>query len=279
MRIKIFFCFPALVLMLCFAMSANGQVPQLINYQGQLNDEGGNPRNGTFDFEFRIYDAQGSLLWSEKQNNIRTDPTFNVLLGSVNPIDSDLFDNGTASFLEVRVDGDILSPRQQFASVPYAFTSGSGGGVSGGSAGVSRGTVVDQVVTIQGTTSMKEVVRTVLDAPADGFVIVTATGQGRFRPTGSTSPANSMNYQIREASEPRVGRQNPGFHSLGFTDGSAPDAKTFLIASMQRVFTVKRNTRYTFIFEAVERDAGGEQGFWNPQITALFVPQQYGNIQ
>jgi len=132
MRIKIFFCFPALILMMFCAISANAQVPQLINYQGQLNDVDGGPRNGTFDFEFRIYGAQtgGSSLWSEKQNNITTDPNFSVLLGSVTAFPSNLFASGTSRFLEVRVEGITLSPREQFASVPYAFTSGSGGGGS-----------------------------------------------------------------------------------------------------------------------------------------------------
>jgi len=131
MRTEIIFCFPALILMLCFAMSANGQVPQLINYQGQLNDDEDNPLSGTFSLEFRIYDAKtgGSLLWNEIQSITTTDGTFNVLLGSVKALPSNLFDNSTSRFLEVRVNGTALSPRRQFASVPYAFTSRGGGSV------------------------------------------------------------------------------------------------------------------------------------------------------
>ncbi|MBN2564613.1 MAG: hypothetical protein JXB46_02775 [Candidatus Eisenbacteria bacterium] len=69
---------------------------------------------------FTIYDAatDGTALWTETQN-----PTTNsvgavsVLLGSVNPIDCE-FD--APRRLEIEVDGEVLSPRRELVTSPYA---------------------------------------------------------------------------------------------------------------------------------------------------------------
>jgi hypothetical protein len=105
-------------------------VPQVINYQGQLTDGSGNPANGTFTMVFAIFDAasDGSALYSETQNVIVGNGVFNVLIGSVTPIPPDIFDSGTGRYLEVTVNGTVLTPRRQFGSVPYAFTSRGGNG-------------------------------------------------------------------------------------------------------------------------------------------------------
>jgi len=109
---------------------ATSSVPQLINYQGQLTYGSGNPANGTFTMVFAIFGASSgsSALYSETQSVTVGNGVFNVLIGSVTPIPPDLFDSGTAQYLEVAVNGTILTPRRQFGSVPYAFTSRGGNG-------------------------------------------------------------------------------------------------------------------------------------------------------
>jgi len=119
------FLFIATLLMFHFIPTAvQAQVPAVINYQGRLTDDSGNPINGTSSMEFRIYSSStgGSALWAETKDVIISNGVFNVLLGSSNPFPLDLFDPSTSRFLEIRVDGDALTPRQLFASVPYAFT-------------------------------------------------------------------------------------------------------------------------------------------------------------
>jgi len=116
---------------------ATSSVPQLINYQGQLTDGSGNPANGSFTMVFAIFGASsgGAALYSETQSVTVSNGVFNVLIGSVTPIPPDLFDSGAAQFLEVIVNGAVLTPRRQFGSVPYAFTSRGAGDITAVNAG------------------------------------------------------------------------------------------------------------------------------------------------
>ena len=54
------------------ALSAIAEVPSLINYQGKLSDEAGNPVNGTKTFSLKIYDAKtgGKEIYKEDIGNI-----------------------------------------------------------------------------------------------------------------------------------------------------------------------------------------------------------------
>jgi hypothetical protein len=97
-------------------------IPHRINYQGRLTDSiTGQPRPGTHTMQFRIYDVEnlGTDLWSEEQIvEADTVGVVSVVLGSVSPIDI-LFDG--RMWLEVEVDGEILEPRRELVSMPYAF--------------------------------------------------------------------------------------------------------------------------------------------------------------
>ncbi len=97
-------------------------VPGMINYQGRLTDASGALSTGVYTMTFSLYDAstEGTLMWGpEMQSVTLTDGLFNVLLGSVNPLDASDFTGAT--YLELEVDGEVLSPRQQIVSVAYAF--------------------------------------------------------------------------------------------------------------------------------------------------------------
>jgi len=115
-----------------FAAGTQGQVPQVINYQGQLTDAGGSPLTGAHTIVFEIWDAPtgGTALWDETHSvTISADANGFVsrLLGKdgtpPKPIPSNLFDSGTERYLQLTVDGSVLSPRQQLGSVPYGFRS------------------------------------------------------------------------------------------------------------------------------------------------------------
>lgn len=97
------------------------EIPKMINYQGMLTDDSGNPITDTLDMEFRIYNSEtnGNLKWSETQSQVPIiDGLFNVMLGSGNPIDTLTFSE--QYWLEVQVDNDTM-PRIQFTSVGYAY--------------------------------------------------------------------------------------------------------------------------------------------------------------
>jgi len=111
-----------LVLLLCSIVVA--EVPQLLNYQGRLTDTNGDPLNGSFPMEFRIYTALtgGSQVWTESHASVTvTEGVYQVLLGSVTPFSADLFSASTNRYLEIIIDSQLLSPRTRFTSVSYAL--------------------------------------------------------------------------------------------------------------------------------------------------------------
>lgn len=99
--------------------------PSTISYQGHLTDAQGQPINTTTPMTFRLYTAStgGTAVWTEERTGANAVPVtnglFNVLLGSVTPIPSNLFNQPL--WLGITVGNDAeMSPREQLGSVPYA---------------------------------------------------------------------------------------------------------------------------------------------------------------
>ncbi len=145
-------------------------IPHMINYQGMLTDDLGDPLSGPHNLTFRIYDdtTGGNLEWSETQNGVQVENgLFNVILGRVTPLNL-AFDE--QYWLEVQVDSDTM-PRLRFTSVGYAYralvadsavVAGSGGGwVDDGSVvrlqtstdkvGIGTGSPGDKVEVVDGS--------------------------------------------------------------------------------------------------------------------------------
>ena len=100
---------------------ALGDVPRKINYQGRLLDAAGAPLAGSHNLTFRIFaDATGGApLWSESQAvTADSGGVFGVVLGAVDSIGI-AFDD--PRWLEVEADGEVLAPRREMVSVPFAF--------------------------------------------------------------------------------------------------------------------------------------------------------------
>lgn len=112
-------------------------VPPLVNYGGILTDGLGNPQVGTFSVTFSIYDAPagGTQEWTEVQS-VTTDSEgrFNVLLGSTNPLTYAVFlINTSERYLGIMVSPDPeMTPRIRIVTVPYAFSTASVEGATGG---------------------------------------------------------------------------------------------------------------------------------------------------
>jgi hypothetical protein len=77
----------AVVVVLVFSgSSVFAAIPHLINYQGMLTDNSGNPLSGSYNLTFKIWTdtTGGSSLWTETQNGVQvTNGLFNVILGKV----------------------------------------------------------------------------------------------------------------------------------------------------------------------------------------------------
>ncbi|OQB35369.1 MAG: hypothetical protein BWY09_02331 [Candidatus Hydrogenedentes bacterium ADurb.Bin179] len=119
-------------------ISEAASVPEMINYQGKLTDNAGDPLpDGNYTLTFRVYDqAQGgTLVWGPQvfdgQEGAGHGPQlpvvegyFNVMLG---PIDTDsrvILDafNGPDRYLEITVASNPpMAPRQKLLSAPFAI--------------------------------------------------------------------------------------------------------------------------------------------------------------
>ncbi|MFH1691503.1 MAG: hypothetical protein ABIC68_02895 [Candidatus Omnitrophota bacterium] len=113
-----------LMLIMLFLVGAglsDAAIPRLINYQGKVTDSNNVPLTGSYAVAFRIYDAEsgGNMLWEEAHTGVVIDNgLFNILLGSVTNLDIP-FDK--PYFLEIKVDNEVMSPRQQITASAYAM--------------------------------------------------------------------------------------------------------------------------------------------------------------
>ncbi len=98
------------------------QVPQTISYQGVLTDtDGAIVPDGDYSIVFTLYDALtgGTNLWTETQTVTVSGGLFNVILGSVNPINLE-FDK--QYWLGISIEGgDELTPRTELTSSAYSL--------------------------------------------------------------------------------------------------------------------------------------------------------------
>jgi hypothetical protein len=110
-----------------FAISASAQsVPTVVNYQGRLTDNSPlqEPISETVEITFSIYGSLvgSDLLWTETWASVQVnDGIFSVLLGSNgSPIPASVFSGGTTRYLEIEVENEVLSPRQQLGAAGWA---------------------------------------------------------------------------------------------------------------------------------------------------------------
>ncbi len=125
-----------------FAPPAQATVPKYINFQGKLTkvSDGTNVTNGSYAFEFKLYDAStsGTLLWTETYDQPSgactklavTSGVFNAKLGSCASLASIDFTGGSiylsVNFAPTGVsyDGE-MSPRKQLVASPFALVANS----------------------------------------------------------------------------------------------------------------------------------------------------------
>ncbi|KPL05660.1 hypothetical protein AMJ85_11345, partial [candidate division BRC1 bacterium SM23_51] len=105
--------------------------PDTITYQGSLlNSLGGPVTNGTYQMQFKIFDAAsgGASRWQETDNVQVTRGLFSTTLGDGTPFGG-LFLTYSDLWLEVTIDVDrsgtfegdeVFSPRQNVTGVPWA---------------------------------------------------------------------------------------------------------------------------------------------------------------
>ena len=107
-------------------MAATNIQANVIPYQGYLTDANGNPLNGSHILTFTLYDAPtgGTLLWGpENHPNVSINKgLFDINIGGLTTGGVAVsYDN---TFIEISVDGEVLSPREQVKKVGLPEISG-----------------------------------------------------------------------------------------------------------------------------------------------------------
>ncbi len=111
-------------LMLTMSVVAVAGGPGMINYQGQLNDNSGNPvPDGNYNVVFSIYNqlAGGLPVWAETTSVTVVNGIFTKTLGSTHAIARTIFEDDP-TYLGIKVGTNAeMTPRARLVSVPYAI--------------------------------------------------------------------------------------------------------------------------------------------------------------
>jgi microcystin-dependent protein len=102
--------------------AANSPTPQIVPYRGVLKQNGVAVPNGTKHMVFSLYDraAGGTLVWGPDTRSVTVaDGVFNVTLGDALKLTDAQLQSATL-WLDIQVEGQMLTPRQQLLATPYA---------------------------------------------------------------------------------------------------------------------------------------------------------------
>jgi hypothetical protein len=94
-----------------------------VPYRGILKHSGIPVPNGTKSMSFSLYDQAtgGNQVWGPETKNVAVaDGVFSVALGETSPLNDTLLQTPSL-WLDISVDNQPLTPRQQFLAAPYAL--------------------------------------------------------------------------------------------------------------------------------------------------------------
>lgn len=194
----------ALALLLAFAVvsaASAASPPARLNYQGVLRDASGAPVTGTFDMNYRFYDAEtggNELLVDDHRGAflgevIVTNGLFNATLGGGAVYDgsgpglytslTDVFREHSEVWMSVKVGVETLSPRVRIVAAAYALNAASLDGKSS-----------SQFLDTTGAAQSKAGPLTVDTGVAAGSTAITGLGEvrgGFFQSAGGTGTCSA----------------------------------------------------------------------------------------
>ena len=120
---KLVLLFVLMFTLIAFTEMFSQGIPETANYQGVLKDASGNiVPDGNYNITFKLYDSVvgGTVLWTEAKVVNIIGGIINTHLGSVVPLNSNLFIGPT--WLGISIEsGSELTPRIALTSTPYSF--------------------------------------------------------------------------------------------------------------------------------------------------------------
>jgi len=123
-------------ILLLLTGAAFASPPPIINFQGRLTTLAGTPETGIKNITFKLYGSESGtdIKWTESDVSCSLDAigAFSTILGPLN------IDFSQPLWMEVFYNGSPFAPRQQLASVPYAFYAITAESVLGGGGGITQ---------------------------------------------------------------------------------------------------------------------------------------------
>ncbi len=114
----------ALIACLTSSVVLGQNVPGSITFNARLSDTAGTPVTGSHSLAFALYtqSSGGAASWTESLSgaSFSSEGVVYAELGAVTPLTTSALD-GSRQYLEVSVDGTIMTPRLPIVSVPYAI--------------------------------------------------------------------------------------------------------------------------------------------------------------
>jgi hypothetical protein len=114
---------------LLLVVGCSGALAPQLSYQGRLTDDTGTPLNGTYQFNFAVYNqaSGGTAMYSEADSVAVTDGLFDTVVGPGSVVTGlTPEDLSQPLWLEVAISNgtitETLTPRQRLYGSPYAFT-------------------------------------------------------------------------------------------------------------------------------------------------------------
>ena len=126
-----------------------GDIPGVITHQGYITDKGGTPVNGMLNMSIGVYKTadggSSDLIWEEDLGSVQVrDGFYYIQIGNKGGL-LDIFSGYSMLFLEIRIEGKALTPRQPIGSVPFAFVSSDAvGDIHPKSVSIGKKKVIDE---------------------------------------------------------------------------------------------------------------------------------------
>jgi hypothetical protein len=223
-----------------------------LSFQGRLETAGGTPITSATNLTFKLYDAasSGTQLYSSGTCSITPDAdgVFSTQIGGTcgSAIAATVFTENPNVYLEVTVVSDVLTPRQQIATVAYALNSETLQGFPiSSTVSAVRNTVVPmnqwgQIVVGEQNPRLTGVSGTFqISAPSLSLTTATGTngnitlapdGTGQVNVNGNTTSTNFFNVSDSQLTSGSLitgtaANNNSGFKLIDLLSGSSPTSK------------------------------------------------------